>query len=345
LWLAVLAGVAMAAGAQISPGPGDLSPRDAATKAKVLKALEGVRFADDLAFFFDRSRAERVTVRSRRGGSNLLVEVCPMKPTEAEVLARSERILTRLGYRKGIDFEHEFSSALPDAWSPEWTKTRPEVGGQLIRFRRPADRGFYDENETFQLEWDLQGDQLVALSVPGLYMPMKRVAFSQVLTVQDAAGRASRLFEQYQRQNRAFWMREDASPATLLKNVEAKWMSASMLSEFARPRDLSRVPAPRTMEVPVYRFRHSGQMVFVRADTGDAVLPYFGAWSSPAPLGQQWMRLGLTAPRLSEFLAASAAGFWILGPLLLIRTWRKRQQGKRARPQAAPGAEAASPLT
>lgn len=332
----VAMGLTLVAGAQMLPISLDvrLSARDAATKAKVDRALEGISAAGDLAFTFSEFREGQVTAASQTGGSYVLLPSRPLHPTLEELLQRTERILTRLGYRKGVDFELEVTRSLPDDFSDDWRVQRPSTGGQLIRYRRPAFRGFFDTHEVFQFEWDLSTDSLVYLSVPGPYPVQNRVMVANALSAEQAAQLASEVVGRYQRQNRAFWSREDASPARLLQHVRAQWTSERQLTQLSMPLEISMlagrvIPAiDQGIIVPAYSFSLSGLPVYVRADTREVIMPFFGSWSSPPSLSQQFYEMGMVAPRFSEFLVASTLGFWVLAPVLMLRAWRKRVRPK-----------------
>lgn len=331
LGLALLLG-AQSAGAQPPPDY-ELNPRQAATKVKLLRALDGIKLADNLTYSFDEYREGQASLRRDRGYPEILSDR-PVHPTEEELLARSEMILMRLGYRKGVDFELEQMVSGPEHWNGVWSPTRPDMGGQVIRFRRPADRGFYDREAYFQFEWNLPLDELTSLTVPGVYPQKNRVTFTKVVTKEEAARLASAALVRFEAKHHAFWARNDTSPATILKGISAEWASLGMLRDYERPQEadgivwLAPLLADRSSEVPVYRVQSAMQLSFVRADTGEVIIAAYGPWSSPPSLSQQFFTMGLEAPRLSEFLVASTLGFWVLAPVLMLRAWRKRVRPK-----------------
>lgn len=325
--------LALVAGAQIplttNERDQELSPRSLAYRAKILAALDGIKICPNAKLYEDPSGKGKISI-SARVRSLMVVTERPAQPTEAEVIARSELILTRLGRRKGVDFEFVRASSLPDTeeWDP-YLGISPTVGGQLVEFRRPAYRGFFDRDQEYIFEYNLVDDTLVRLEVPAYPEDLPRAKFAKVITAEEAAALASKVANEYQSRTRAVWARFDSSPAVLLKEVEPQWRRKEDTE------DPDRRPSPhmnlsswnqelgeREMLVPTYAFPFLRTTLVVRADTSEARL-LFSDRRGELPWSSQLQGIGRKAPRLSEFFVLSTAAFWALILVFLVRAFSR----------------------
>jgi hypothetical protein len=333
----LVAGAALA-GAQISLAPGassdQVSPADAAAKTKVLKGLEGVKWNPEIQLYTTGSRGGGVLLFAGPGRNQAEITERPAHPTEAELIARSERILARLGYRKGIDFDFEWARSWRDPEESRDLGPTLRVGGERIQFRRPAFRGFFDLDQTYVFEYDLVADELVSLSLPPELGTPSRVSLTKAITVEEAAARAATAIAEYQRETRAFWARQADSPSALLKSVDPVWQRQGVLDDpHFRPGgvglpSIEPIPnAERDILIPTYSFRFGDSSVTVRADTGEVRIPYYGGGGMISILGQMNV-IGREAPQLSEFLVVSSLAFWILAPLTLAKVLSQRRASR-----------------
>lgn len=331
--------LALVAGAQIplttNERDQELSPRSLAYRAKILAALDGIKICPNAKLYEDPSGKGKISI-SARVRSRMVVTERPAQPTESEVIARSELILTRLGRRKGVDFEFVRASSLPDTeeWDP-YLGISPTVGGQLVEFRRPAYRGFFDRDQKYIFEYNLVDDTLVRLEVPHELGSPVRTQFAKAMTVEEAATVAAKAMNRFQRETRAFWLWVDLTPAMMLEQQEAVWVPYGIMDEPYYPFDrgperfFERISSSdRDVLIPAYTFIAAEVRITVRADTGEVRIPSYAA-EGGGLIQSQMREIGRRAPQLSEFLVLSSVAFWILAPITFFRA-RDRARARKA---------------
>ncbi len=218
--------------------------------------------------------------------------------SQAELLAKAEGHLQKLGLVKGRDFELRRVIASGD--EKYWADGEALIGGQRMDFIRPAYLGFRDGTPVASFTYYIPDGRLMAFSIMvGLSKPPLREP--NLISVREGAIKARAAAVVYAERTRPEWVRTLPTVEEIEKTVDKAWAGPSR-----PPEDFPVAPQPEEFvnhQLAVYIYRVGRISVTVRASNGDIL-----GGGIPISIPRPGIPAGSPAPMVSPEVMAAISG-------------------------------------